>query len=1094
MGAIMRSHDWTASPLGLPETWPQSLCSMVSVCLNSPILGAILWGPELRMLYNDAYVPSMADRHPAALGRPVAQVWGDAWDRVAPAFYHCLETGEGFSQTGVELPMVRRGKLETTYWNFSAAPVRGEDGSIVGLFNQGVEITERVAAEAEVRADADLKAFRLSLEERLRDLADPEQIIAMTSEQLGRRLGVGQIAYGELDASGLYVDVFRDWNDGTFATLSGRRRVADFGISFSTELKRGHTVAVDDVHTDHRTARAEVLPAFEVLGISALINVPLNKEGRLVAVLGIHSGTPRRWTPADLALVSEIAERTWAALVRARTHRLLRHSEGRLGTALAIAKLGSFEWRLKTQEVEFDDRAREIFGLPADVSLTADDILQRIHPADRPLIEAQRLPQGRLAGQQENEYRLSVPGFPLRLVRSVTELWTSNDGQAERVIGVLEDVTARREAEARLRESEEFNRRVLASSDDCIKVLDLDARIIFMSEGGQRMMEVSDFNTVRGLPWLDFWTDNGKREAIAAIESAKQGKSYRFEGEADTMKHTPKWWDVQVTPVFGADGQPEKLLSVSRDITKGKQVELELQALNDTLERRIIERTQDRNSLWELSSDIMLRCSFDGLIVAVNPAWAEVLGWSEEELVGGNVFDLVHPDDLEDTRSGARASAQGHSYARFDNRYRHKDRSYRWISWSTSPDRGIINAVGRNFTLERARSEALKVAEESLRQAQKMEAVGQLTGGLAHDFNNLLAGISGSLELMQTRMGQGRVADVERYMAAAQGATKRAAALTHRLLAFSRRQTLAPKATDVNRLINGMEELVRRTIGPAIRLEVRLEPDLWPALVDPSQLENALLNLCINSRDAMPDGGRITITSANHWLDRSTAEVHDLPNGQYLSLSITDTGTGMPADVVARAFEPFFTTKPIGAGTGLGLSMIYGFAHQSGGQVKISSQIDQGTTVCIHLPRHHRQGELAGGIEQAEAMPRAEQGETVLVVDDEPTVRMLVTDILEELGYTAIEAGDSSSGLAVLQSDVRIDMLVSDVGLPGGMNGRQMADAGRVSRPDLKVLFITGYAESAVIGNGDLPAGMQVLTKPFSIDVMAARIREILKS
>jgi CheY-like chemotaxis protein len=373
-----------------------------------------------------------------------------------------------------------------------------------------------------------------------------------------------------------------------------------------------------------------------------------------------------------------------------------------------------------------------------------------------------------------------------------------------------------------------------------------------------------------------------------------------------------------------------------------------------------------------------------------------------------------------------------------------------------------------------------------------MEAVGQLTGGLAHDFNNLLAGISGSLEMMGIRLAQGRANDVERYMTAAQGAAKRAAALTHRLLAFSRRQTLDPKPTNVNRLVAGMEDLIRRTVGPSIELEVAGDADLWPALVDPSQLENALLNLCINARDAMPDGGRIKIATANEWLDQQKTGSHDLIEGEYLSLCVTDTGTGIAPEVREKVFEPFFTTKPIGEGTGLGLSMIYGFAKQSGGQVRIDSELGEGTTVCIHLPRHYADGDLDEAPAETRPLSRSEQGETVLVVDDEPTVRMLITDVLRELGYTAIEAADSVAGLKILESDVRVDLLISDVGLPGGMNGRQMADAARRSRPELKVLFITGYAEKTAIENGRLDRRMTVMTKPFAVDALAARVREMV--
>jgi PAS domain S-box-containing protein len=390
------------------------------------------------------------------------------------------------------------------------------------------------------------------------------------------------------------------------------------------------------------------------------------------------------------------------------------------------------------------------------------------------------------------------------------------------------------------------------------------------------------------------------------------------------------------------------------------------------------------------------------------------------------------------------------------------------------------------------RTHALLKAEEALRQAQKMEAVGQLTGGLAHDFNNLLTGITGSLELLQARLAQGRVDAVDRYVAAAQGAARRAASLTQRLLAFSRRQTLEPKPTNVNGLVTGMEELIRRSVGPSIEIEVVGAGGLWTTLIDPGQLENALLNLCLNARDAMPQGGRLTIETANKWLDERGAAERDLEPGQFVSLCVSDTGTGMTPDVIARAFDPFFTTKPIGQGTGLGLSMIYGFVRQSGGQVRIYSEVGHGTTMCLYLPRHH--GDAAETEEAvtytAPGAPRS--GETVLVVDDEPTVRMLVMEVLQDAGYVAIEASDGAKGLKILESKRPIHLLITDVGLPGGMNGRQLADAARVRRPDLKVLFITGYAENAAIGNGHLEQGMSILTKPFTIDSLTRRFQELI--
>jgi CheY-like chemotaxis protein len=289
-----------------------------------------------------------------------------------------------------------------------------------------------------------------------------------------------------------------------------------------------------------------------------------------------------------------------------------------------------------------------------------------------------------------------------------------------------------------------------------------------------------------------------------------------------------------------------------------------------------------------------------------------------------------------------------------------------------------------------------------------------------------------------------------------------------------------------------MEDLVQRTVGPQVKVETVLAIGLWPTLCDPNQLESAILNLCINARDAMPEGGQLTIETANTWLDDRGARERDMEPGQYVAICVTDSGTGMSPDVLARAFDPFYTTKPVGQGTGLGLSMVYGFARQSSGQVRLYSEIGLGTTVRLYLPRHRGPADIEEEAPRLEQAPRATAGETVLIVDDEPSVRMLVTDVLEELGYAAIEAADTISGMKVLRSDVRIDLLITDVGLPGGMNGRQMAEAARETRPKLKVLFITGYAENAAIGSGRLEPGMHVLTKPFAMDNLATRIKTII--
>jgi signal transduction histidine kinase/DNA-binding response OmpR family regulator len=400
-----------------------------------------------------------------------------------------------------------------------------------------------------------------------------------------------------------------------------------------------------------------------------------------------------------------------------------------------------------------------------------------------------------------------------------------------------------------------------------------------------------------------------------------------------------------------------------------------------------------------------------------------------------------------------------------------------------------------NETLEQQveeRTSQLRHNEEVLRQSQKMEAVGQLTGGIAHDFNNMLTGIIGSLELLRRRLARGKTEDLDGLIDLGVTSANRAAALTHRLLAFSRRQSLDSKPVEMNELVHSMGELLHRSVNESIRLDMCLEPELWTAEADPNQLESALLNLVLNARDAMPNGGMLMIETFNRNLDRTFTNAYEnLLPGDYVVLSVTDTGSGMPENVISRAFDPFFTTKPIGQGTGLGLSMIYGFTKQSHGHVAIESQVGHGTTVQLFLPRFHgdkQEDETDAHSQEVEA--RA--GDTILIVEDDPAVRALVSQVLGELGYTWLEAADAVGAVPILESTQRIDLMISDVGLPG-MNGRQLADIGRQMRPDLKVLFITGYAENAGVRAGFLDTGMQMITKPFAFDQLTAKVREMVE-
>ena len=411
-----------------------------------------------------------------------------------------------------------------------------------------------------------------------------------------------------------------------------------------------------------------------------------------------------------------------------------------------------------------------------------------------------------------------------------------------------------------------------------------------------------------------------------------------------------------------------------------------------------------------------------------------------------------------------------------------------------------VGADGSRFIITTARDiTEREEIEAQLRQAQKMEAVGQLTGGIAHDFNNLLTGISGNLELLEQRLSSGRLSDCGRLVSAAMNGTSRAAALTHRLLAFARRQPLDPKPLNVNLLIASMDDLLRRTLGPSVDLQMMLKEKLWATLCDHNQLENAILNLAINARDAMQGSGGLVVETGNVQIDSGYARSQgdEVQAGDYVSVSMTDTGCGMPPDIVAKVFEPFFTTKPLGRGTGLGLSMLYGFVKQSGGHVRIYSEVGEGTTVRLYLPRYDNDDAGDMSVHSSPAAQkrhrRAEAGETVLVIEDEEPIRELINRALTDLGYAVIEVPDGPAGLRILESDHRVDLLVTDVGLPGGLNGRQVADAAREWRRGLKVLFITGFAYSSALARGSaLDAGMEIMTKPFTLDAFASKVGEMV--
>ncbi len=510
-----------------------------------------------------------------------------------------------------------------------------------------------------------------------------------------------------------------------------------------------------------------------------------------------------------------------------------------------------------------------------------------------------------------------------------------------------------------------------------------------------------------------------------------------------------------------------------------------------SLEQQVADRTADRNRLWMRSDALLMVARFDGSIAAVNPAWTAVLGWSEGETLGRNVLGFVHPEDVPAMSDELRALEQGAVRRYGTLRYRRRDGAVRWITWTAVPDEGFIQAVGRDVTEERVQADALREAEEQLRHSQKMEALGQLTGGIAHDLNNMLQGIVLPLQLIRQRVAQQRYDEVGRYVEAGLASSRRAAALTQRLLAFSRRQPLDSRALDVQSAFDGLESLLRSTCGENIVLELQLPPGLWNIFTDAHQFDNAILNLAVNARDAMPGGGRLLIQACNLVVD-GPLSVHGLEPGEYVRLSVADTGTGMPQAVAQRAFDPFFTTKPIGQGTGLGLSMIYGYMRQTGGTAVIESQEGQGTAVQLYFRRSVAAPD-APEPEPLSETPGAKRRDSVLLVEDDPTVRTLAVELLKDMGFQVMQASTGTEAMALLSGALQFDLLVSDVGLPGP-NGRQVADFAREQLPAIRVILMTGYAEQAAMNPGFLAPGMELLVKPFDAQALVAKVHAIMGS
>ena len=763
-------------------------------------------------------------------------------------------------------------------------------------------------------------------------------------------------------------------------------------------------------------------------------------------------------------------------------------------TSLALAAgsvIGIGVW--EPGGLSLDDRLLDAFGLDAAevTGLAPADFLRRVHPDDRASLQALSGRVGVAGAELSASFRLRASpegaaaqgaGEVWRWVEARGVVAASQDEQPGRLTGVLIDIDARKRVELELAQNEQTVRQVADSLPVLLVYIAPDMTFRFANRAYRNCFQGAA-DIVADAPVRALFAEAVEDGQGDLLRRCLAGERIRFDSQSRDRDGVLRDLDMEYIPRLGGNGGFDGCYVIGIDITRRKEEERALNRSNLTLEQSLAVVQQESERIWRLSRDLLCVRDRNWRLRSVNPAWSAMLGWSAEVLLGGDSLDLIHPDDRPHTLHAREALQGDANKGGFENRYRARDGSYRWLSWSVVTADGLIYATARDVTVEKEAAMRVQRMEEQLRQSQKMEAVGQLTGGIAHDFNNLLTGVIGSLEMIRNRMQQGRLEGLGKYMDAAAGAAERAAAMTHRLLSFSRRQALEPKLTAVDRLVEGMDELIRRAAGPVASLQVVRHRGAWSTLCDPRQLEIALLNLVNNARDAMPQGGRLVIETANAVLEDYELD-GVIPAGEYVALSVTDTGSGMSADVAARAFDPFFTTNPIGRGTGLGLSMVYGFARQSGGHARIVSAPGRGARVTIYLPR---------APESSVPPPEGvRSGRAVLLVEDEPMVRMLVGEVLGELECDTIEAVDGAGGLRVLQGDRPIDLLITDIGLPGGINGVQMAEAALRRRPDLKVLFITGLAESAMPGVGAQHLGMEVIGKPFTLELLMERVRAMI--
>ena len=763
-------------------------------------------------------------------------------------------------------------------------------------------------------------------------------------------------------------------------------------------------------------------------------------------------------------------------------------AEARLRRAQEAGGVGIFSVDLNTEILRPTPEFCKIYGIDETAALPISVIQALVVDEDQ---EVASNPETRQKGTSplNVEYRIRrADNGEKRIIARRGEFEFDGDSRPIRFVGVVQDVTERRKAQREVRDSEARFRALAQAIPNHVWTAKPDGQLDWFND---RVYEYAgrDQGELDGESWItlvhpDDVVVTGERWK-KALEA---GETYQTEFRLRDRSGDFRWHIVRAVPITNEGGRILRWIGTNTEVEELRATREKLENLNRTLEQRVTERTADRDRMWRLSTDIMLVASLDAKIAAINPAWTSMLGWCEDDLIGRSFMDLIHPDDIQATLDEVGKLGQGVTTFLFENRYARKDGSYRTISWTAVPDNGFIHAVGRDVTEERQAAESLRKTELALLQAQKMEAIGNLTGGVAHDFNNLLQVVAGNLQLLSKDVTGNEKA--ERRITNALAGVNRGSKLAAQLLAFGRRQALEPRVVNIGRLVRGMDEMLRRTIGEGVEIETVVSGGLWNALIDPMQIENAILNLAINARDAMEGFGKLTIEAGNAYIDDAYARRHDdVTTGQYVVLSVTDTGSGMSPDVMAKVFDPFFSTKPEGKGTGLGLSMVYGFVKQTGGHVKLYSEVGQGTTVKMYLPRSNQQEDIE--VERSD-LPIEGGQETILVAEDDEGVRATVVEMLQDLGYRVLKAPDAASALTILESGVAIDLLFTDVVMPGPLKSTELAKKAKERAPHIAVLFTSGYTENSIVHGGRLDPGVQLLSKPYSREQLALKVRHVL--